>query len=100
MELLKLKFPKEKYLHRAYGITDLRRTELTDKLDQMVKEATEGPPRYVYIHEIIAHIEKFCDTPEELIFCVFQHTWLLATNGRIPNFKTQYDAEKNAGESF
>lgn len=74
--MIDLKFPNPTAgnLGDAFGIPMERQNELSGKLDEMVAAFTpKRGQRQVYVSEIFTFIQAFCNTNEELIYCLINH---------------------------
>lgn len=84
-------------LGEVFGIPLERQNELSDALDEMVKNATQGEARLVYTIDVIEYIYGICKTQEEFIYSYTNHIMWLARTGRA--FTTQ-EAQTNAINKF
>lgn len=76
---LTVKNSKAKSLHKSFGISDERSDELADILTGISRTVNE-----LTVSEQFKEIAKFCNTAEELAWCICIHTkWLLMEGYKI-----------------
>lgn len=71
--------PEKQYLHEAYGISETRRLQLSDQLDQLCA----GETRIETVHSQLDEIAKLAQSAEEFTFMVFIHAYWLAKKNAL-----------------
>lgn len=77
-----IKNPHAAEIHQAYGITEERRIELSDRLNAMAGRLYRGA---VFAHHIVDEIAKLTATKEEFAWAIFTHAMWLASRGSLQN---------------
>lgn len=67
----------------AVGISPERQKELSESLDEMVRQLNSGPVKLVKMHDVFAQIASYCKTPEELVYCTVLHCGWHARKGKV-----------------
>ena len=85
---LSIPYPMANKLHQAFGITEERSNEISDSLDKvgtaLLKRLTIGEVSDFSVAEHLGDIAALVDTPEELVYALFNHIrWLKKKNIEI-----------------
>ena len=75
--------PESGKLGEMLGISKERQNEIADHLDLMVKKSDDKGPRVVYMSSVIDYIENFCETKEEVLYAILNHTYWTLLNRRM-----------------
>ena len=83
---LKIVNRNRRELHSVIGISEERRTELSVKMDEIVEQLKKhSKNKTIYLIDSLDEIGKICNDLEEYTYCIFTHTFYLATIGAIEN---------------